>query len=164
MLRLHTEFADPPPPLPDLSHLSISSPEPREPEPVVPVENPPTTLIQWAVLILNTADPMLKVRVLFPWQQYASLRYDRCNVQGMRCSSFAPASSSPSDTARRRPQDRRRFLRARRRTREIRSIRPRWREGRTGQSCCMRWPTSSSGRKWMSLAFVGCHSRVACQN
>ncbi|KAL1943578.1 hypothetical protein VTO73DRAFT_4023 [Trametes versicolor] len=56
------EFADPPPPPPDLSHLSISSPEPKEPEPVVPVENPPTTLIQWAVLILNTADPMLKVQ------------------------------------------------------------------------------------------------------
>ncbi|KAI0643349.1 DUF455-domain-containing protein [Trametes meyenii] len=56
------DFADPPPPPLDLSHLSISSPEPKEPEPVVPAENPPTTLIQWAVLILNTADPMLKVQ------------------------------------------------------------------------------------------------------
>ncbi|CDO69732.1 hypothetical protein BN946_scf184697.g4 [Trametes cinnabarina] len=56
------EFADPPPPPPDLSHLSISSPEPKEPEPVVPIETPPTTLIQWAVLILNTADPLLKVQ------------------------------------------------------------------------------------------------------
>ena len=54
------EFADPPPPPPDLSHLSISSPS-KEPEPVVPAENPPSTLIQWAVLILNTPDPMLKV-------------------------------------------------------------------------------------------------------
>ncbi|KAI0329484.1 DUF455-domain-containing protein [Cubamyces sp. BRFM 1775] len=56
------EFADPPPPPPDLSHLSISSPEPKEPEPLVPIENPPSTLIQWAVLILNTPDPMLKVQ------------------------------------------------------------------------------------------------------
>ncbi|KAL7278232.1 hypothetical protein ACG7TL_008207 [Trametes sanguinea] len=56
------EFADPPPPPPDLSHLSLLSPEPKEPEPVVPVENPPTTLVQWAVLILNTPDPMLKVQ------------------------------------------------------------------------------------------------------
>ncbi|KAI9068929.1 DUF455-domain-containing protein [Trametes sanguinea] len=56
------DFADPPPPPPDLSHLSISSPEPKEPEPVVPAVNPPTTLIQWAVLILNTPDPMLKVQ------------------------------------------------------------------------------------------------------
>ncbi|KAI0631445.1 DUF455-domain-containing protein [Trametes polyzona] len=56
------EFADPPPPPPDLSHLSLSSPDPKEPEPIVPVENPPSTLIQWAVLILNTADPMLKVQ------------------------------------------------------------------------------------------------------
>lgn len=57
------EFADPPPPPPDLSHLSVSSPIPKEPEPLVPIENPPSTLIQWAVLILNTADPMLKVRI-----------------------------------------------------------------------------------------------------
>ncbi|KAH9895715.1 DUF455-domain-containing protein [Cubamyces lactineus] len=56
------EFADPPPPPPDLSHLSISSPEPKEPEPLVPTENPPSTLIQWAVLILSTPDPMLKVQ------------------------------------------------------------------------------------------------------
>lgn len=59
------DFADPPPP-PDLSRLtitsssddrSISSPT----EPVVPVEGAPTTLIQWAVLILNTSNPTLKV-------------------------------------------------------------------------------------------------------
>ena len=30
-------------------------------EPVVPEVNPPKTLIQWAVLILNTAHPQLKV-------------------------------------------------------------------------------------------------------
>ncbi|KIP09319.1 hypothetical protein PHLGIDRAFT_86770 [Phlebiopsis gigantea 11061_1 CR5-6] len=60
------EFADPPPPPLDLSHLSLSSvSETRAdlpPEPVVPPENPPKTLIEWAVLILNTSDPTLKVQ------------------------------------------------------------------------------------------------------
>ncbi|EKM53262.1 uncharacterized protein PHACADRAFT_259480 [Phanerochaete carnosa HHB-10118-sp] len=60
------DFADPPPPPPDLSHLSLSSaPEKRSdlpPEPIVPAGNPPKTLIEWAVLILNTADPTLKVQ------------------------------------------------------------------------------------------------------
>ncbi|KAI8977800.1 DUF455-domain-containing protein [Trametes punicea] len=56
------EFADPPPPPPDLSHLSVSSTEPKKPEPIVPADDPPTTLIQWAVLILNTPDPVLKVQ------------------------------------------------------------------------------------------------------
>lgn len=57
------DFADPPPPPADLSHLSLSSekPERSEPEPVVPLEDPPKTLIEWAVLILNTSDPTLKV-------------------------------------------------------------------------------------------------------
>ncbi|KAI0339942.1 DUF455-domain-containing protein [Trametopsis cervina] len=57
-------FADPPPPPLDLSHLSLSSKErtPSAPEPVVPLENAPKTLIEWAVLILNTADPTLKVQ------------------------------------------------------------------------------------------------------
>lgn len=55
------DFAELPPPPVDLSHLSISAASPKEPEPLVPVENPLTTLIQWAVLILNTPDPMLKV-------------------------------------------------------------------------------------------------------
>ncbi|THH14662.1 hypothetical protein EW146_g5696 [Bondarzewia mesenterica] len=55
----HTEFADPPPPFPDLSTLSIG--EVTKEEGVVPSENPPATLMEWAVLILNTADPTLKV-------------------------------------------------------------------------------------------------------
>ncbi|KAI0922421.1 hypothetical protein AcW1_003242 [Taiwanofungus camphoratus] len=59
----HAEFADTPSPLPDLSHLSVSSsPNVSEPEEIVPAERPPTTLIQWAVLILNTANPTLKVQ------------------------------------------------------------------------------------------------------
>ena len=40
----------------------IQSGEPLEEEPIVPTTGAPTTLMQWAVLILNTADPMLKVR------------------------------------------------------------------------------------------------------
>ncbi|KZT01949.1 DUF455-domain-containing protein [Laetiporus sulphureus 93-53] len=57
------EFADPSPP-PDLSHLAISPPERMTDPPfgdIVPAEGAPTTLMQWAVLILNTADPRLKV-------------------------------------------------------------------------------------------------------
>lgn len=59
-------FADPPPPAMDLSHLSVSSKTrtPAPPESIVPTENVPHTLMEWAVLILKTADPMLKVRVL----------------------------------------------------------------------------------------------------
>ncbi|KAH8105210.1 DUF455-domain-containing protein [Cristinia sonorae] len=58
------EFADPPPPPLDLSHLSISAKEEPNgpPEDIVPTSGAPTTLIQWAVVILNTADPSLKVQ------------------------------------------------------------------------------------------------------
>ncbi|THH32753.1 hypothetical protein EUX98_g1454 [Antrodiella citrinella] len=58
------EFADPPPALPDLSHLSLSSDEKAKgpPEDIIPAAGAPTTLIQWAVVILNTADPSLKVQ------------------------------------------------------------------------------------------------------
>ncbi|KAF8659281.1 hypothetical protein AX16_001856 [Volvariella volvacea WC 439] len=57
------EFADPPPshengkarlPLPSVPHSSAE--EPLVPEPA------PTTLIQWAVVILNTSNPVLKVQ------------------------------------------------------------------------------------------------------
>jgi len=60
------DFADPPLSPPDLSHLSISKNQtnrPRvSPEDVVPAEGAPNTLMEWAVLILNTADPSLKVQ------------------------------------------------------------------------------------------------------
>ncbi|TFY58651.1 hypothetical protein EVG20_g8069 [Dentipellis fragilis] len=52
-------FADPPPPLSDVSQLALSE-SPKD-EDVVPADNPPTTLMQWAVLILNTSNPTLKV-------------------------------------------------------------------------------------------------------
>ncbi|KAK7028392.1 DUF455-domain-containing protein [Favolaschia claudopus] len=56
------EFADPPP---AASHtpVQINPVVPGSPstEPVVPIENPPKTLMHWAVLILNTANPTLKV-------------------------------------------------------------------------------------------------------
>ncbi|OCH92369.1 DUF455-domain-containing protein [Obba rivulosa] len=55
-------FADPPIQPPDISHLAISSPTARVEEDVVPKNDAPTTLMQWAVLILNTANPMLKVQ------------------------------------------------------------------------------------------------------
>ncbi|KAI0049123.1 DUF455-domain-containing protein [Auriscalpium vulgare] len=54
------EFSDPPPPPPlDIAQLSLS--DPTKEDPVVPLENPPRTLMQWAVLILNTSHPTLKV-------------------------------------------------------------------------------------------------------
>ncbi|KAF8150689.1 hypothetical protein B0H34DRAFT_729858 [Crassisporium funariophilum] len=55
------EFADPPPPV--LMKKVSQSPlaEPREDEPLVPTHDAPTTLMQWAVLILNTPNPTLKV-------------------------------------------------------------------------------------------------------
>ncbi|KAG5643988.1 hypothetical protein DXG03_009278 [Asterophora parasitica] len=56
------EFADPPPhPTPPL--LPVTA-EPAAPviDDIVPLENPPTTLMQWAVLILNTPNPTLKVQ------------------------------------------------------------------------------------------------------
>ncbi|KAL0948000.1 hypothetical protein HGRIS_010622 [Hohenbuehelia grisea] len=56
------EFTDPPAPAPTCppSDRSVDS-KSREMEPIVPTTNPPTTLMQWAVLILNTPDPTLKV-------------------------------------------------------------------------------------------------------
>ncbi|KAJ7280054.1 hypothetical protein C8J57DRAFT_1301510 [Mycena rebaudengoi] len=53
------EFADPPPPPAPMNPLpsDVDLPE----EPVVPESNAPTTLMQWAVLILNTSNPTLKV-------------------------------------------------------------------------------------------------------
>ncbi|KAJ7226979.1 hypothetical protein GGX14DRAFT_417793 [Mycena pura] len=56
------EFADPPP----ASSQSISQINPvttssEVTEPVVPETNPPKTLMQWAVLILGTSNPALKV-------------------------------------------------------------------------------------------------------
>ncbi|GBE85799.1 DUF455-domain-containing protein [Sparassis crispa] len=61
------EFADPPPTTPDLSRLSLSAQGTggdnfTRPEEVVPTEGAPSTLMQWAVLILNTKDPTMKVQ------------------------------------------------------------------------------------------------------
>ncbi|KAF8197111.1 hypothetical protein BJ912DRAFT_1030584 [Pholiota molesta] len=55
------EFADPPPEVP-VRHIPqvLQTEEPQE-EPIVPTNSPPTTLMQWAVLILNTPNPILKV-------------------------------------------------------------------------------------------------------
>ncbi|KAI5114849.1 hypothetical protein M0805_007943, partial [Coniferiporia weirii] len=55
------EFVDPPP-APNNASLSTGAPDLITlTEEIVPVENPPKTLIQWAVLILNTSHPQLKV-------------------------------------------------------------------------------------------------------
>ncbi|KAF9443387.1 DUF455-domain-containing protein [Macrolepiota fuliginosa MF-IS2] len=59
------EFADPPPTssprAKDENDFRNESAPPVEDEPVVPLDNPPKTLMQWAVLILNTPNPTLKV-------------------------------------------------------------------------------------------------------
>ena len=57
------EFADPPPTKEKASTTLESTPSQAD-EAVVPLENPPKTLMQWAVLILNTPNPTLKVRTL----------------------------------------------------------------------------------------------------
>ncbi|EPS93160.1 hypothetical protein FOMPIDRAFT_102038 [Fomitopsis schrenkii] len=56
------QFADPPPNLSRLTATADESAQPTvEEETVVPEDDPPTTLVQWAVLILNTPNPKLKV-------------------------------------------------------------------------------------------------------
>ncbi|KAG6898842.1 hypothetical protein C0993_003644, partial [Termitomyces sp. T159_Od127] len=57
------EFADPPPASPAAPLLPVTAAcAAAVDEPVVPAENAPTTLMQWAVLILNTPNPALKVQ------------------------------------------------------------------------------------------------------
>jgi len=59
------EFADPPPTQPtavELPSVPLSS---NVEEDIVPIKDPPTTLMEWAVLILNTAHPTLKVEGRF---------------------------------------------------------------------------------------------------
>ncbi|KAI4522224.1 DUF455-domain-containing protein [Schizophyllum commune Loenen D] len=55
------DFADPPPNNAATPPLSVPLSPDAEDEPVVPAQNPPSTLMEWAVLILNTPDPRLKV-------------------------------------------------------------------------------------------------------
>ncbi|KAF7328772.1 DUF455-domain-containing protein [Mycena venus] len=56
------KFADPPPPPSQpIAQINPVVPGSEVTEPVVPTTNPPKTLMQWAVLILNTANPTLKV-------------------------------------------------------------------------------------------------------
>ncbi|KAF9560577.1 DUF455-domain-containing protein [Agrocybe pediades] len=55
------EFADPPPPVAHSKILPQTMYGNGEKEPVTPIINPPKTLMEWAVLILNTPNPTLKV-------------------------------------------------------------------------------------------------------
>ncbi|KAF8881558.1 hypothetical protein BD779DRAFT_1545489 [Infundibulicybe gibba] len=56
------EFADPPPPprVDDAARSPIGTAQVDES--IIPESGPPTTLMQWAVLILNTSNPTLKVQ------------------------------------------------------------------------------------------------------
>lgn len=63
-----SDFADPPKPTVAASTCAQDkSTMVGAVEEVVPDDNPPTTLIQWAVLILNTPDPVLKVSSCHAW-------------------------------------------------------------------------------------------------
>ncbi|KZV62071.1 DUF455-domain-containing protein [Peniophora sp. CONT] len=85
-------FADPPPETAKLASaldgLSLSgAPKPVIDEPVTPLDDPPKTLIDWAVLILNTPDPSLKVARtrhavhLFRTGQLSSIGHKSRNVR-----------------------------------------------------------------------------------
>ena len=93
-LKRWAEFAGPPPPPPDLSRLSISSPIPEGPEPLAPTETPPTTLTQWALLILNTTDHALEGTYPNGWDKGGSSLCSRASARGMVSICFAPASSN----------------------------------------------------------------------
>ena len=56
-----TEFADPPPSVKESAPPQVPSTEVRKAEPLVPSQAP-TTLMQWAVVVLNTPNPTLKAR------------------------------------------------------------------------------------------------------
>ena len=56
--RRSVEFADQPL---HVRNTSQTQPDPQDTDPVVPISGAPTTLIEWAVLILNTPHPSLKV-------------------------------------------------------------------------------------------------------
>jgi hypothetical protein len=72
----YTEFADPPPPA-AISPAAAESSNTGIVDKVVPEEEAPTTLMQWAVLILNTANPTLKV---CSCQHRNEVRPNLCNL------------------------------------------------------------------------------------
>ncbi|KAK0230742.1 hypothetical protein IW262DRAFT_1524083 [Armillaria fumosa] len=80
------EFADPPPLVEDAAPLPVRSSATEVEEPIVPTTNTPTTLMQWAVLILNTPNPTLKVQrtrhavKLFRLGQLASIGHKSPNA------------------------------------------------------------------------------------
>ena len=53
-------FADPPPAVSPLNPVTVCAGTQSD-EPIVPEQDPPKTLMEWAVLILNTPNPTLKV-------------------------------------------------------------------------------------------------------
>ena len=61
-LFFRTEFADPPPLPSVVATCPVTASSPNKLEDVIPAEGAPTTLMEWAVLILNTPHPTLKVK------------------------------------------------------------------------------------------------------
>jgi len=105
--------------------------------------------MEWAVLILNTADPILKARHPFYKGIYRLYWLDgecRLNEPASPCSSFEQANLNLLDINRRMLPNHPTFLR------EM----PRWKmripgrreKKRTGLPCCMRLLISNNGRKF----------------
>ena len=94
-----------------------------EEEPIVPEHDAPTTLMQWAVLILNTPNPKLKVPLItYPLGHTLIVAESwilRSSELGMQCTCSVPDSSSRLATVPRVPPDPPTFRRARRLLREI---------------------------------------------
>ncbi|KAJ7853708.1 hypothetical protein B0H14DRAFT_3108443 [Mycena olivaceomarginata] len=88
------EFADPPPaPSQPIVQINPVVPGSEVTEPVVPTTDPPKTLMQWAVLILNTANPTLKVmRTRHAVQLFRTGKLDSI---GHRSSSAPPPPDVP---------------------------------------------------------------------
>jgi len=60
---MHVEFADPPPLIPQAMNSPLPEASTKIEDAIVPIDDAPTTLMQWAVLILNTPNPTLKARL-----------------------------------------------------------------------------------------------------
>lgn len=85
------DFADPPPKADRASQVALAEPQKlRLTEGVIPTAGAPKTLIEWAVLILNTSDPALKVGIMLSVGPAQLInRADRLNALDMRSTSFA---------------------------------------------------------------------------
>ncbi|KAF7329156.1 DUF455-domain-containing protein [Mycena kentingensis (nom. inval.)] len=95
------EFADPPPQsaasIPHVNPITVSA---DAAEPVVPEANAPRTLMQWAVLILNTPNPTLKVlRTRHAVQMFRTGQLDSIGHKGALGRAVKPPDVPPRDAS-----------------------------------------------------------------